>query len=317
MNLPSRAEHFPEPWIPIPSAKLQRWLLAGLFAWQAAIFWIYPIYLTIFRGWLAPSVLDWRAIQQFRAYEFDPIRVELTLGTALAVSSNVAFALVKSPFRGWLERSGIFALYAAALMGALASCNGENAYTSLPFLLTSSLGSLVATYVFWRWIPSAASRRLVHLGETTPNAIPQNRQIRILHLFYLMTAAAILLAMARFIPPSMNLQAFFHEPIDKLLILCMIVCIATLFSWAAFSLALAPGRRVWWLLPAPLLVDCVAFLFTELSSMVVGKPSNPHVYMSCFCICFGAFSFLAGTALTLRLLGYRLMRTKSPIHPTA
>lgn len=303
------AIEFAEPLIPSPSKRLGNWLLGALVFWQLAIFWIYPIYLALFRSWKVPDILDWQSVQRYRAFEFEPLLVEFTFGILLALSANVAFALAKSRNGNWTGIVGGLAIYIAAVLGAIAtSCGATDSYPSPLFLPLTSLAALGASYLFWRLAPGGSNRHLQHLDSTVTVSRNWKPQIRLLHLFYLMSGVAILLSMTRFLPGYFSLGELFHEPIDKFLILSLLLLITTFFAWLAYVLALAPGRKVWWLLLTPIFVDFIAFVFTTLNSGITGKPSNWQTYLSVLCIFASEFAFLTGTSLALRLLGYRLVR---------
>lgn len=298
-----------EPLVPIPSKRLGNWLLGALIFWQAAVFWIYPIYLTLLRGWKYPDLLDWQSVQRYRAFEFEPLLVELTFGILLALSANVAFALAKSGYGNWTGIVGGLAIYTAAVLGAMATNAGAtNSYPSPIFPTLVSLATLAALSLFWQLAPVNLNRKLLHLNATFTSSGDWKPQIRLLHLFYLLSGVAILLSMTRYLPRYFRLEELFHEPVDKFLIFLLLLSITTFFAWLAYVLALAPGRKVWWLLLTPILVDGIAFVFTVLNSGITGKPSSWQTYLSVLCIFSAEFAFLSGTALALRLLGYRLVR---------
>lgn len=307
---PTLAEDFGEPLVPIPSPKTRRWLLAALILWQVLLFWLIPLLQGTIKGLNAFGISDQLDLpSRFSYFAYSQFTWELMLGASLAASANIAFAAAKMPGH-WLVRLLVAtSICSAALLGVVAAFGDP--YHRIPFLqiVIPSTMTFAILYLLWSLFPSIKHRRLVPCSNLERRQKIGSLQVRLSHLFYAVTIAASLAGLARVAIPTLFIDPGLHEPIDRILIALLLSAVTAAFSLTAHSLALARGRKVWLLFGGLLLVPLVSLLTTVLLSGITGSHLSKEEFIATQQTLGVAFTFLAGTGLALRLLGYRLHHT--------
>lgn len=297
----------PETIFPVPAPSVRNWLLGGLIAWQVGMFWILPICAVAKQPWFSDSTSS----------DYEPflstalaaeVFAEVCVGMSLALAGNLALMLSQSSLNVLTRLLGGAAIFFLAQTG-MAATFGRGYFAFFPVLafLLSFLTLWMATSL-WICLPGIRQRTLIDLEEGSPEKAQGRHQLRIIHLFYLMSAVAIACCALRNMSSIVRLEDLFHEPIDKALLGMLFAGVTCFFALAAHLLALSGGSRVWYLALGAFVVPGIAFIVSYLIEGLTGREWSYELFRTTFVVLGVAFALLCGTGLALRLLGYRLVR---------
>jgi hypothetical protein len=291
--------------VPTPSLRVRRWLFAALLLWQAIVLWCVPVWNFLwayFRYLALNEPFDYAV--GFRSWEYYEVAIDITAGISMAVAANLGLIVVKFP-GNWIAKTLVcVGVLSAGMLGVLASFASNAIDTSCIHVVFLALITFVATSFIWKLLPGFRNYRLLAHSDDAPAGSAEN-QFRVLHLFYLVSGAAILLGLMRLLPFSLDGRTLLGDPVILVLIILLLAVTGVAAGLAVHRFALATGREVWWLLAATLLTPLVA----TVAAFVIGQINQGALEWNFWLmqrVLVSEFLFLCGTGLALRLLGYRL-----------
>lgn len=292
-----------DPVVPAPVATLRRWLLGALLAWQVGILWLEPARVYSF-GSRTPRLIDLPL--DLGSFEVSQFGSTVVVGVTIAVGANLGFLAGKLPLF-WLSRLLLIGgAFSAAMMGSLATFSVDN-WIDLNGAHAAILGTLlfVAMTLGWSFFPGLRSIKLVPLGEA-PSAASTGSQFRLIHLFYLISATAILLAILRLTPTQGDIGQILHEPVELAIIFGFLTLLFSVLGAAVQYASLGRPRRLLWLGVVALLTPLFSMLASIVVAMVAGQPLDREAIAVIQVIFAACVTFSCGAALALRLIGYRI-----------
>lgn len=296
-----------EPLIPLPSAKVRRWLFGAIWGWQVAILWLAPFAETLMSRIFGRRIegvgddLFW----EVGYFDYGQIGIDVVAGVTIAVSANFALLAAKYP-APWIWRFFLVgAAFCASMLGCLATLS--DSWIDLVGAHSVILGVLVflAMTLGWNWFPGLGQVKWICL-DASPSSITWKSQFRLIHLFYLMSLAAILLGLARLIPLNGDLGQILHEPVELAICFGMFAVMCAILFSATQRSALSSKRCFFSLLLIALMTPLMAIGAFVVVLVATGQPFDWQGVVSFQCIFGVAYLFICGTGLAMRLIGYRL-----------
>lgn len=295
-----------EPLIPLPSTKVRRWLLGAIWGWQVGILWLAPFVELLLSRIFGRRIegmndLTW----EVGYFEYGQVWIDVVAGVTIAVSANFALLAAKYP-APWMWRFFLIGgAFCASMLGCLATLS--DSWIDLVGAHSVILGVMVflAMMLGWKWFPGLWQVKWVCL-DGPPARSSWKSQFRLIHLFYLMSIAAILLGLARFISFNGDIGQILHEPVELAICFGMFTLMfAVLFS-ATQRFALSSKQCIAPLLLGVLMTPLMAVGAFLVVLVATGQPFDWQGVVSLQCIFGVAYLFICGTGLALRLIGYRL-----------
>lgn len=285
-----------EPLVPPPGARLRILLLAILFGWQVVSLWGIPVYHR-FTSQNLPQL----ALSPGDGY-FE-IRYEIFTGIWLGVCANLPLLWTLQPAR-WLRWFGSVAMLLASAMGLLASYGFDDMHFDGLFSIV--VGGMVFLFSSLAWRQLLLRRYRLRLeADAPPAAQLEPQRLYLIHFFYFMTTAAVLVSMYLASREYFEWSSVFGYTRQRAATSSLFTLLAATFGIVAHLLMLK-SRWVWLMsLVGVALVYAFAgaYYFAVITVFQDPFPFEPYLHVAA-----AQFALLAGTSLALRLLGYRLVK---------